>query len=115
MARTKYGKHFIKAPIKDISYYTGHSIVAHDGELNADCSIGYHCITKPISFDKPHAHDFPELLGFIGGNSLDITDFGAEIEVCLGEEQEKHVFNAPFIVSIPKGLMHCPIHVRNVT
>ena len=68
-AKTKYGKCFHSKDLNiRIPYYGGPSIVAHKGELDADCSIGYHCIAKPMSFDHPHYHAFPEMLCFIGGN-----------------------------------------------
>src|SRR3989304_1675945 len=105
MAATKYGKYVVTSLIKEIPHYTGKSIVAHDGELDEDCSLGYHCISRPMSFDFPHAHDLPEMLCFIGGNPLDITDFGAEIEFTLGDE--KHVITTPAVVSIPGGVEHC--------
>jgi len=112
--KTKYGKCIHSGDlIKKIPYYGGKSIVAHDGELDADCSIGYHCIAKPMSFDFPHAHKFPEMLCFIGGNPEDITDFGAEIEFTLGGE--KHVIKEPAVVSIPGGVKHCPIVFTKVT
>jgi len=34
-----------------------------------------------------HTHDWDQLLCFIGGNSQDFFDFGAEIEFFLGEER----------------------------
>ncbi len=112
--KTKYGQCIHTGDlIKKIPYYGGKSIVAHDGELDADCSIGYHCIAKPMSFDFPHAHKFPEMLCFIGGNPEDITDFGAEIEFTLGGE--KHVIKEPAVVSIPGGVKHCPIVFTKVT
>ncbi len=112
--KTKYGRCIHTGDlIKKIPYYGGKSIVAHDGELDADCSIGYHCIAKPMSFDFPHAHKFPEMLCFIGGNPEDITDFGAEIEFTLGGE--KHVIKEPAVVSIPGGVKHCPIVFTKVT
>ena len=114
MTETKYGKHVITGLIRDIDHYTGYSLVAHDGELNTDCTIGYHCISKPMSFDRPHAHDFVEILCFIGGNPTDIRDLGAEIEVCLGEEGEKHLIDTAAVVSIPAGLVHCPITFKKV-
>jgi len=79
-------------------------------------SIGYHCITKPMSFDRVHAHNFAEMLFFIGGNPLDIRDLGAEIEFCLGdgEDQEKHIINTTSVVSIPPDLTHCPITFTRV-
>ena len=59
--------------------------------------------------------DFTELLFFLGGDPTDIRELGAEVEICLGEEEESHVITKAGVVSIPSGLMHCPIHVRNVT
>jgi len=113
-AKTKYGQRILtKKLIREIAHYTGKSIVAHDGELDADCSMGYHCISKPMSFDRPHSHDFPEMLCFIGGNPRDITDFGAEIEFTLGGE--KHLITTTAVVSIPKGVKHCPIVFKKVT
>jgi len=112
--KTKYGQQILtKKLIREIGHYTGKSIVAHDGELDADCSMGYHCISKPMSFDHVHSHDFPEMLCFIGGNPVDITDFGAEIEFTLGGE--KHFINTTAVVSIPSGVEHCPIVFKKVT
>jgi hypothetical protein len=115
MAESRYGNLILTGLIKDIDHYTGKSIVAHDGELNADCSMGYHCISKPMSFDRPHSHDFTELLCFIGGDPKDITDFGAEIEITLGDEGEVHRINTPAVVTLPGGLRHCPIVFKKVT
>jgi mannose-6-phosphate isomerase-like protein (cupin superfamily) len=112
MVKSKYGKRIITNLVKEIPYYTGKSIVAHDGELDEDCSLGYHCISKPISFNDPHSHDFPEMLCFLGGDARDITDFGAEIEFTL--DGEKHLIDKPAVVSIPAGVQHCPINIRKV-
>ncbi len=112
MAESKYGKCIKTGLIIDIPHYTGKSVLAHNGELDADCSIGYHCITKPMSFDHPHSHKFPEMLCFIGGNPEDVTDFGAEIEFTLGGE--KHTITSTAVVSIPSGVKHCPIVFKKV-
>ena len=114
MAETKYGNLILTGLIRDIPHYTGKSVVAHDGELNADCSLGYHCISQPMSFDHPHSHDFTEFLCFIGGDPQDITDFGAEIEMTLGDEGEVHLINTPAVVTLPPGLTHCPIVFKKV-
>ena len=115
MAESKYGDLILTGLIKDIGHYTGKSIVAHDGELNADCSMGYHCISKPMSFDRPHSHDFTEFLCFIGGDPVDITNFGAEIQITLGDEGEVYNINSPAVVTLPGGLVHCPIVFKKVT
>jgi hypothetical protein len=113
MPDNKYGKCIKSMDLfREIPYYTGKSIVAHNGELDADCSIGYHCISKPISFDEPHSHDFPEMLCFFGGDARNITDLGAEIEFTIGGE--KHLIKTASVVSIPPKVKHCPIIIRNV-
>ena len=113
MAKSKYGKHFIEGPFMTIDHYTGTSLLSHDGEYNADVCIGYHCLADTrFKAELPHSHDFHELLCFIGGNPLDITDFGAEIEFAIGEEGEIHVIRSTTVVSIPPGLLHCPLTVK---
>lgn len=111
---TKYGQYVLTDSLYvKIPYYTGTSIVARDGKLQGNVSMCYHCLTKPMSFDKPHSHDFEETLCFIGGNPRDITDFDAVVEYTINGE--KHVLTKPGCVSMPKGLPHCPISVKNVS
>lgn len=112
-AKTKYGKCFHSKDINiRIPYYGGPSLVAHKGELDADCSIGYHCIAKDMSFDEPHSHPFAEMLCFIGGDPENINDLGAEVEFTLGGET--HKITKPTVVSIPGDVEHCPIKIKNV-
>jgi hypothetical protein len=111
---SKYGKYVLTTELYNkIAHYTGTSLVARDGKLQGNVSMCYHCLAKPISFDKPHSHDFEETLCFIGGNPLDITDFTAVVEYTIGDE--KHVLNGPGCVSMPRGQIHCPISVKNVS
>ena len=60
-------------------------------------------------------HSALKLLFFLGGDPTDIRDLGAEVEITLGEEQEKHLLTTAGVISIPFGLTHCPIDIRNVT
>ncbi len=111
---TKYGRYVHTTDIhRKIAHYTGTSIVAREGQLEGNVSFTYHCLAKPINFDKPHTHDFEETLCFIGGNPLDITDFKAVVEYTI--DGEKHVLTQPGCVSMPKGLVHCPVKVSNVS
>jgi hypothetical protein len=112
--RMKYSKHIVTDLFKKIEYYTGSSYVAHNGELGGNITMAYHCLTKPKLFDMTHAHDFQEVLCFFGGNPLDITDFGAEVEVQLGPEHEKHTITKSSCVSIPPNLLHCPLNIKRV-
>ena len=113
MAESKYGNCIKTDLIIDIDHYTGKSVLSHNGELDADCCIGYHCISKPMSFDHPHSHDFPEMLCFIGGNPEDVSDLGAEIDFTI--RGETHTITSTAVVSIPSNVEHCPINIRKVT
>jgi hypothetical protein len=55
-----------------------------------------------------HSHEFDQFLVFIGSNPLE-PGLGAEAEICLGKENEKHTINKASIVHIPAGLVHCPL------
>ena len=114
--QSKYGKYIISKDIYKIipEDYTGTSLLSHNGELKADLSMGYHCVTKPILFNETHSHNNAEILCFIGGNPRDITDFGAEVEMSLGPEHEKHTITQTSCVSIPANLPHCPLNIKKV-
>jgi len=111
---SKYSKCIVTDLFKKIDYYTGSSFVAHNGELGGNITMDYHCVTKPKLFDMTHSHDFQEVLCFMGGNPLDITDFGAEVEIQLGPEHEKHVITKASCISIPPNLPHCPLNIKRV-
>jgi hypothetical protein len=114
MAAKKYQKYVMSKELymKFPRGYVGTSLLSHKGELNPNVCFGYHCIDNTeYKHPEPHTHDFDELLGFIGGNPLDITDFGAEVRFCLGKEQEEYIITEPTIVSIPAGMVHCPLTV----
>ena len=115
MASSKYDKYFINEPVIDgqhikkrLAFYGG----KHFPGLNY--LVRWNYFTKEHTFrDPPHSHDFDQVFHFMGGDSMDITDFGAEVEFTL--EGEKHVFNRMTLIYVPKGMNHCPIYVRNVT
>jgi hypothetical protein len=117
MAADKYGKYFIRNPIKPgkfcprlVFYSRQHQAV---GEK--DFSLLWNCVTEPyLMVRDAHSHDFDQFLHFYGANSLDITDFDAEIEMSLGEEGEKHVITGPTVLHIPKNTVHCPLNFKVV-
>ncbi len=65
-------------------------------------------------FLDPHAHAAPECLLFVGLDTASIRYLGAEVSVCLGEEQETYTFDEPTAVVIPPGLPHGPIRTERV-
>ncbi|MEM2546473.1 MAG: hypothetical protein QXM37_02455 [Candidatus Bathyarchaeia archaeon] len=58
---------------------------------------------------KAHVHPFDEVLFFIGFEPNDINYLGAEVEVYIGKEQEKYVFDKASAVIVPKNIPHGPI------
>ena len=63
---------------------------------------------------QPHAHDVDELFFIFGGDPRNYFEFGAEIEIMMGEEQERHIVDKTTIIYIPKGVVHCPITTLKV-
>jgi len=77
--------------------------------------LGTTCITGPWEMEtEPMKHDFDQIICFLGGNAMNLFDFDADIELWLGEEQERHLMTTAASVFIPKGLVHCPLHFRRV-
>lgn len=113
MEATKYGKYFINEPI-EIGKFAPN--MRYSSQFpNTEFTIRWHYITGPwLMEEEPHAHDFDQFTCFIGGNPTDIRDFGAEVELFLGPEGEKHVITSTTIVHIPKGLIHCPLNFKKV-
>jgi hypothetical protein len=115
MSETKYGKYITTDVYK--TFYQTESLTVVPEQLGVDCIITSQGFNKPVNNvggKEPHKHDFHQILCFVGGDPNNIRDFGAEIEVCLGEEMEKHVITSNAAVSIPPGLPHCPINFIKV-
>jgi hypothetical protein len=72
-------------------------------------------IYKPFTMiENGHTHSCAEFLYFIGGNPMDFKDFGAEVELVMGDEGEKYLINTTTWVYIPRGLLHCPLTFKKV-
>jgi hypothetical protein len=117
MEKKKYWRNVIRGPFfkETEPGMTGMSIFAHHNEYRNGTTLGYHCINTNYEVPMSHSHDFHELLCFIGGDPENINDLGAEISICLGEEEEEHIINSATVVSIPPGLKHCPLKVKKIT
>jgi hypothetical protein len=104
----KYGKYVIKEPY--VRHHQLEDITVGSPELMADCIITHQVFYKPeVMVKQPHAHDFVEILSFIGTNPMNCREFEAEVEFYLGEEKEKHIITVPTVVSLAKGLLHGPM------
>ena len=61
-----------------------------------------------------HVHPYDECLVFFGHNTNNPGYLGAELTIEIGSEREKHTFDVPTVVSLPRGLPHCPIVCNKV-
>ena len=82
-----------------------------------DFHMSYESMNKaPYRFgpvpDKPHVHPYTEFLLFMSADTDDLSDLGAECEMYMGKEMEKHVITKPSVAIQPKGLAHCPLIVN---
>jgi hypothetical protein len=59
-----------------------------------------------------HTHPEVESLIFVGLNPYDLNYLGAEFEIAMGPEFERHVFNKPTAVICPAGFVHLPLITR---
>jgi hypothetical protein len=62
----------------------------------------------------PHSHKYPELLVHLGTDPNNPLDLGAEVEMCMGEEMEKHTFNRSTVICIPANFVHAPWRILKV-
>lgn len=56
----------------------------------------------------PHIHKDAELLFHIGTNPDDPMDLGGEVQMYMGPEMEKHVFDKSTVIWIPPNFIHSP-------
>jgi hypothetical protein len=113
----KYGQYLFKNPIVQgkfcnrMIFYSAQ----HEPVKEKDFSVLWNCITEPyLMVADAHSHDFDQFLHFYGANSLNITEFDAEIEMSLGPDGEKHIIREPTILHIPAGTLHCPLNFKVV-
>jgi hypothetical protein len=118
MARTKYGKYLTTEVIKEDPRKEGSHVTSTrhlesfgGGHLSIDSIY----VTRPhLMITQPHKHEFPQYLSFFSANPTDAKDFDAEIEITLGEEQEKHIIKSPTAAYIPAGLLHGPLNFARI-
>jgi len=114
MTATKYGKYVIKRPVAKGGYgpeliYTGET------DYKSNFTIMFLRITEPTLMEESaHSHDFDMYLYFLSFDPDNMGDLGAEIEIGLGKEQERHIITTPTTVYIPKGMVHCPLEFKRV-
>jgi hypothetical protein len=118
LSENKYSKYVIREPrMRPPHAEITHPIVSFNRGRSdipdTNFSINWEVISRPFVMEKSgHTHDWDQLLCFIGGNSQDFFDFGAEIEIYL--EDERYFINTTTLVWVPKGLVHGPLEFKKI-
>jgi len=61
---------------------------------------------------ESHYHPEAEILCFVGLDPDKLDYLGAELELGMGKDLERHVFNKPTVVVCPGGFPHLPLITR---
>jgi hypothetical protein len=61
---------------------------------------------------EAHIHPEEEILCFVGLDPDNLDYLGAELELGLGRDYERHIFNTPTVAICPKGFPHLPLITR---
>jgi hypothetical protein len=61
---------------------------------------------------EAHTHPEEEILCFVGLDSNDLGYLGAELEIGMGRDYERHIFNKPTVAICPQGFPHLPLITR---
>lgn len=122
--KSKYGDYLLKLTYKRKGAWLYGPLNQDDSGGSVTDIIGqgfdflmiYESIKKaPYRFgpmpERPHAHPYDEILLFMGADCNDLSELGAEAELCLGKEEEVHVINKPTVVVVPKTVAHCPLQI----
>jgi len=116
-AETKYGKYFLPMlmpPPGGMKFPMGPILTRMDN--NTIAGSNFYFIHWVLPHDKPHmaighpphCHKEVELLIHIGTNPDDPADLGAEVELCIGPEKEKHIITRSTVVFLPPNCIHGP-------
>jgi len=110
----KYERYVFKHPIEHGELGPAIEFVG-EKVFNSDFSLILLPVTKPVLMEEfPHSHDFDMYVTFVGFDPNGLNELGGEIEMYLGQEQEKYVINTPTSIYIPKGFIHCPLNFTRV-
>jgi hypothetical protein len=116
MAGNKYAKNVVTIPFRKTKegalFSTGGDILS-GFNLNVIYACAYTTGITGLS-TKPHVHEYDEAVYFIGSDPYHLDELGAEVEVSIGKEEEKHVFDKPTVLIAPKGIYHCPIVTKSI-
>jgi hypothetical protein len=110
----KYDKYFLKNNPPPYPFVMGPILQRMDNKTIAGSNFYFIHWVLPHEEPRmkighpPHCHAEAELLIHIGTDPAHPDDLGAEVELCMGPELEKHVITESTVVFIPPNFIHGP-------
>ena len=77
--------------------------------------IRYNPKEAPYSIIDNQTHEYGSLFIFLGTDLNDCTDLGAEVELSIGPEKEKHTINKTAYLYVPAKTAHGPFKVTKAS
>ncbi len=115
MAGKKYGKYVVELDFKDGPGFYRQVADVNGKEFGIDFNVKYGAYWAPGNMGEspasPHVHDYNQVRLFLGGDGNDMGELGAEVELSLGEEGEKHMITSSTAVAVTKGTPHFPANI----
>ena len=116
MVTTMYGDYIKNLTFQDYGpalYRQGTRITSDYLGLDVHVEYGAFWTAGRIGEDplESEVHDFNEVIIFMGSDTADLSELGAEVKVSLGEEKETHIFSCSTAIFVPKGLPHLPAEI----
>ncbi|MBN1189172.1 MAG: hypothetical protein JXA46_05410 [Dehalococcoidales bacterium] len=116
MAEKKYGQYVKPLVFKDNgpgSYRQGMLMDSDFLGMDARIEFGAYWAAGKMGGKStgPHTHDYNQLMFWFGGDTSDMGELGAEVELCLGPEPEKHMITSSTAVYVPAGFPHFPANI----
>jgi hypothetical protein len=115
-----FDKYLLSGVPKDIKEPRGGKWIAY-----TDCTkiaggaltriIRYNPDEAPYSIIDSQTHEYGTLFFFHSTNLKDCTDLGADIELSIGPEKEKHTINKSAVVYMPADTVHGPFKVTKAS
>jgi hypothetical protein len=118
MAERKY-EHFIINDLNTEKDHIGTLLYQLDDKrisgipFFSDCAWMWPNPGEVVMEEKPHTHDFDEIITVFGTNPEDPRDLCGEVEFWF--DDEKYILTNSSIIYVPKGVKHCPTIFRKVT
>jgi len=117
---TIFNKYLLSGAPKDLKDPEGGRWIAYSDCTRIDAGllmriIRYSPGNAPYSVIDAQAHEYPTMLLFLGTDLKDCTDLGAEVELLLGPEKERHVITKSAMVYLPPDTVHGPFKVTKAT